>query len=58
METMTVVAGPHGPVATEENSHRFIEDKPVKVACSSYYLRRIADGELKIVESAKEKAAK
>lgn len=58
METMTVVANGHGPVAKEENSHRFIENEPVTVPCSAYYLRRLADGEIKIVSAAPAKPAK
>ncbi len=58
METMTVIATDHGPVATEENAHRFIADTPVIVPCSSYYMRRLADGEIKVVSEEKHEKTK
>lgn len=41
-----VIAGPHGPVAREDNAQRFIGAEPFEVEETAYYLRRLADGEL------------
>lgn len=51
---LVVVAGKHGPVCLENNPRRFIGDEPVEIELSSYYLRRMADGEL--VEAPAKKA--
>ncbi len=45
-EMRTVVMGAHGPVCIEDNPRRFIGADPVEVEWSSYYERRLADGEL------------
>lgn len=65
MRTILVKQGAHGPCATEENPRRYITDKPVQVNETSYYLRRISDGDLVLVEeddvgeaSAKKKGSK
>jgi hypothetical protein len=58
MEKKYVVAGPHGPVAMEENSRRFIGEQPVEIELSSYYRRRLRDGELVFVDAPKAKASK
>lgn len=46
METMTVRATAGLKVPREDNSTRYIEQAPVVVPKSSYYLRRLADGEI------------
>lgn len=46
MEKKMVVAGKFGPVAREDNHQRFIGEEPFEIELTSYYLRRIADGEL------------
>lgn len=46
IETKIVIAGPHGPVPTEENTRRYIGDQPTTVPMSTYYLRRMMSGEL------------
>lgn len=53
---LVVVAGKHGPVCLEHSPRRFIESEPVEIELSSYYLRRMADGEL--VEASASKASK
>jgi hypothetical protein len=45
MKTKVVVAAGK-PVPMQENSRRFISDKPVTVPLNSYYTRRLAFGEL------------
>lgn len=46
MSKRLVVAGKVGPCATEGNPRRYIGDEPVEVDETSYYLRRLADGDL------------
>jgi hypothetical protein len=55
METKLVVAGKFGPVVKQESSRRYIDKEPVEVPLTSYYLRRIADGELVEVSAPKAK---
>lgn len=44
---ITVKAAPGLKVAREDSSRRYIDEKePLTVELSTYYLRRIADGEL------------
>jgi hypothetical protein len=45
-EKKFVVMGAHGPVCLENSPRRFIGAEPVEVEMSSYYIRRMADGEL------------
>ena len=51
---LLVKAGAFGPCATEDNPRRFIGADPVEVPASSYYLRRLSDGDLIEVAPAKE----
>jgi hypothetical protein len=46
MEKKRVIAGAHGPVATEENPRRFIGSEPVEINLTAYYARRMSEGEL------------
>lgn len=46
MEKKLVVMGKFGPCCTEANPQRFIGAEPVEVEMTSYYLRRLADGDL------------
>ncbi len=55
---VTVVAGTEGKVPMEENSRRFIGATPVEITLSSYYRRRMADGELVLATPAPAAPAK
>lgn len=48
---ITVRAGKFGPCATEENPRRFIGSEPVEVEETAYYLRRLADGDIELVDA-------
>ncbi len=47
--TVTAAAGVRVP--TEDKPNVYITDKPVEVARSIYYIRRIADGDLLVVDT-------
>lgn len=51
-----VAMGKFGPCATEHNPQRFIGAEPVEVDLSTYYVRRLADGDL--IEAPAKKPAK
>jgi hypothetical protein len=53
MEKKIVIAGKFGPVAMENNGRRFIGADPVEIEMTSYYVRRMADGELVEAPAAK-----
>jgi len=51
---MRVIAAPGHQVPTEEDPYKYIQgDKPVDVADSSYYRRRLATGELLTAEKSR-----
>lgn len=58
-DTFTVKAAPGLKCPREDNSRRYIEDdKAVTVPASSYYVRRLRDGDLVEVKDAPAKEGK
>lgn len=48
---MLVKAAPGVRVPVEGSPHRYIEDTPVNVEDTAYYRRRMADGDVVLVEA-------
>lgn len=56
MDTLTVKAAPGLAVPKEDTSRRYITDgEAVTVPASAYYLRRLAEGDLVVVDAKKGK---
>ncbi|SLM62631.1 MULTISPECIES: DUF2635 domain-containing protein [Dickeya] len=53
MSQITVKAAPGVRVPREENARRYIDDAPVHVERTAYYLRQISAGDLVIVPDEK-----
>lgn len=50
-QTIMVMAAPGLKVAREDSSRRYIESDPFEIEPTSYYLRRLADGELIVIDA-------